>query len=230
MQPPTALPCPPSPAAPTLAEYVGGLFGKCPFLVTPQWSRLAVPAETSAARCPPCLHGLTFALHASMVSHLPSMPPWSHICPPCLHGLTSALYASMVSHLPSMPPWSHICRCASMVSHLPPCLNGLTFAALPRWSHICRPASKVTHLPPCLKGYTIPSTPHALTNCPATTSTPKAAFLRSRCSPWDLFRAFRVSSSSEPRSAVVAFMRGQDLCGCQPLKLMMSHGSLSNER
>ena len=156
MQPPTALPCPPSPAAPTLAEYVGGLFGKCPFLVTPQWSRLAVPAETSAARCPPCLHGLTFALHASMVSHLPSMPPWSHICPPCLHGLTSALHASMVSHLPSMPPWSHIC---------PPCLHGLTFAAVPQWSHICRPASMVSHLPPCLDGLTFAALPQRLHIC-----------------------------------------------------------------
>ena len=98
-----------------------------------------------------------------MVSHLPSMPPWSHIC----------RCASMVSHLPpclngltfaALPRWSHICRPASMVSHLPPCLDGLTFAALPRWSHICRPASMVSHLPPCLKGYTSASLPQRLHN------------------------------------------------------------------
>ena len=117
---------------------------KMPLLVTLQWSRLAVPAETPAARCPPCLHGLTSA----------ALPPWSHICPPRLNGYTSA-------------------RCASMVSPLPPCFNGYTSAAVPRWLHICRRASMVTHLPPCLNGLTIPSTPHALTNCPATTSAPR---------------------------------------------------------
>ena len=106
-----------------------------PLLVTLQWSRLAVPAETPAARCPPCFNGLTSA----------AVPQWLHICPPCFNGLTSARHASMVTHLPAMPQWLHICRHASMVSHLPPCLNGLT----------------------------IPSTPHALTNCPATTSAPR---------------------------------------------------------
>ena len=89
-----------------------------------------------------------------MVSHFP----------PCLNGLTSALPASMVSHLPSMPPWSHISLPASMVSHLPPCLDGLTFAALPRWSHICRHASMVSHLPPRLNGYTSAAMPQWLHN------------------------------------------------------------------
>ena len=104
----------------------------------------------------------------------------------CAHHFT--IYGRVLAVLAETPA----ARC-------PPCLNGLTFAVVPQWSHIC---------PPCLHGLTIPSTPHALTNCPATTSTPKSAFLRSRCSPWDLLRAFRVLSSSEPRSAVVAFMRG----------------------
>ena len=153
-----------------------------PFLVTLQWSRLAVPAETFAARCPPCLNGYTSARHASMVTHLPAMLQWSHISPPCLIGLTFA----------SLPQWSHICLPASMVTHLPPCLNGHTLSSLPQWSHISLPASMVSHLPPCLNGYTsaaspqwlhicppcfngytIPSTPHALTNCPATTSAPR---------------------------------------------------------
>ena len=189
-----------------------------PLLVTLQWSRLAVLAETPAARCPPCLHGLTSA----------ALPQWSHICrhaslvthlPPCLHGLTSARHTSLVTHSPpclnghtfaAMPRWSHLCRRASMVSHLP---------ALPQWSHIC---------PPCLIGYTSARHASMVTHLPAMPQwshntlhtsradqlprhhirTPKAAFLRSRCSPWDLLRAFRVLSSSEPRSAVVAFMRG----------------------
>ena len=160
-----------------------------PLLVTLQWSRLAVLAETPAARCPPCLHGLTSA----------ALPQWSHICrhaslvthlPPCLHGLTSA-------------------RHTSLVTHSPPCLNGHTFAAMPRWSHLCRRASMVTHLP------AMPQWSHNTLHTSRADQlprhhirTPKAAFLRSRCSPWDLLRAFRVLSSSEPRSAVVAFMRG----------------------
>ena len=144
-----------------------------PLLVTLQWSRLAVPAETPAARCPPCLNGLTSSampqwLHlcrrASMVTHLPAMPQWSHICPLCLNGLTSARPASMVTHLPAVLQWLHIC---------PPYLNGHTIAAMPQWSHTCRRASMVTHLPPCLNGLTIPSTPHALTNCPATPPAPR---------------------------------------------------------
>ena len=152
-----------------------------PLLVTLQWSRLAVPADTPAARCPPCLNGHTSARPASMVSHLP----------PCLNGHTFAalphwlqisLPASLVTHLPpcfngytlpALPHWLHICRPASLVSHLLPCLDGYTLPALPHWLHIALPASMVTHLPPCLNGYTIPSMPHALTNCPATTSTPR---------------------------------------------------------
>ena len=34
----------------------------------------------------------------------------------------------------------------------------------------------------------------------------------------------------EPRSAVVAFMRGKDVCGCQPLTFTVSHGSIPIER
>ena len=90
-----------------------------PLLVTLQWPRLAVPAETPAARCPPCLNGLTF----------PSLPPWSHIC----------RHASMVTHLPAMPQWSHICRHASMGTHL---------TAMPQWVHNTLHASRADQLPP----------------------------------------------------------------------------------
>ena len=60
----------------------------------------------------------------------------------------------MVSHSPpclngltsaALLQWLHIC---------PLCLNGLTFAAIPQWLRICRRASMVTHSPPCLHGLT----------------------------------------------------------------------------
>ena len=134
MQPPTALSCPPSPAAPTLAEYVGGLFENAPC-----WLHCNGLGSPFLLKLPPLV-----ARHASMVSPLP----------PCFNGYTSA----------AVPQWLHIRRHASMVSHLPPCLNGLTFAALPRWSHIRRPASMVSHLPPRLNGLTSAAMPQWLHN------------------------------------------------------------------
>ena len=90
-------------------------------------------------------------------------------------------YAAMVSarrscrnsrrSLPALLQWSHIRRPASMVTHCPPCLIGLTsaflprwlhIASLPRWFHICLPASMVTHCPPCLNGLTFPALPQWL--------------------------------------------------------------------
>ena len=65
--------------------------------------------------------------------------------------------ASMVSHLPPCLNGYTFARCASMVSHLPavpqwshicpPCFNGLTSASMPPWSHISLHASMVSHLP-----------------------------------------------------------------------------------
>jgi hypothetical protein len=166
----------PSLAAPLpFAEYVGGLFENAPF-----WLRCNGLCSPFLQNLPPLV-----ARPASMVTH----------SPPCLNGLTSARRASMVSHLPPCLNGYTSARRASMVSHLPPRLNGYTSArrasmvthlpAMPQWSHNTLHTSRVDQLPR-----------HHI-------RTPKAAFLRSRCSPWDLLRASRVSSSSEPRSAVV---------------------------
>ena len=82
MQPPTALSCPPSLAACNLAEYVGGLFGKSPSLVTLQRSRLVGLNETAAAL------GLDDANRFPLVSMMQTASlglnnanrlPWSHI-------------------------------------------------------------------------------------------------------------------------------------------------------
>ena len=130
---------------------------------------------------PPCLlpslaAPLPFAEYVSgLFENAPFWLRCNGLCSPFLLKLSPlvARPASMVSHLPPCLNGHTSALYASMVSHSPPCLNGHTFAAMPRWSHLCRRASMVTHLPPCLNGLTIPSTPHALTNCPAAPSAPR---------------------------------------------------------
>ena len=120
--------------------------------------------------------------------------------PPCLlPSLAASLtFAEYVGGLFENAPFGY----AAMVSARRSCRNSRrSLPAMLQWSHIRRPASMVAHLPPCLNGLTIPSTPHALTNCPATTSAPRKPLFCGLAAPLGTCSAPFVSCHPASREA-----------------------------
>ncbi len=147
MQPPTALPAPPSLAAFIFAEYVGGLFEKLPrfghtSLAALRWSHDVGRAAMVSKKLPPKtrrprFHIVGLALMVSQLppdlSHAHTIPPpprkppfglislqppqWSHNALPTSYTLT--LYHTD----PDSRPRSHIATAAPMVSQCSPDLS-----------------------------------------------------------------------------------------------------------